>query len=60
MTSANFADLAVRSTAWLAMAFYFLGAILLPQTHGAQPRFPSPASLRPMVFGLTSSVIQFP
>ena len=38
MTPADFADLAVRGTAWLAMACYFLGAFLLPQTHGASPR----------------------
>ena len=35
MTPADFADLAVRGTAWLAMACYFLGAFLLLQTHGA-------------------------
>ena len=40
MTPADFADLAVRGTAWLAMACYFLGAFLLLQTHGAGPRFP--------------------
>ena len=37
MTPADFADLAVRGTAWLAMACYFLGAFLLLQTHGASP-----------------------
>ena len=96
MTPADFADLAVRGTAWLAMAGYFFGAFLILQTHGARPRFPatrwvwaigwififgtlslrfillttgampplckvstnapsiSQASLRPMVFGLTT------
>ena len=38
MTPADFADLAVRGTAWLAMACDFLGAFLLLQTHGARPR----------------------
>jgi hypothetical protein len=43
MTSADFADLAVRGTAWLAMTCYFLGAfLLLQQTHGARPRFHRP------------------
>ena len=42
MTPADFADLAVRGTAWLAMACYFLGAFLLLQTHGARPRFHRP------------------
>ena len=41
MTPADFADLAVRGTAWLAMAGYFLGAFLILQTHGARPRFPA-------------------
>ena len=39
MLAINGADLAVRGTAWLAMATYFVGALLLLKTPGPTPRF---------------------
>jgi hypothetical protein len=39
MLAINGADLAVRGTAWLAMASYFVGALLLLKTPGSTPRF---------------------
>ena len=51
MTPADFADQAVRGTAWLAMACYFLGAFLLLQTHGAGPRpYAGSGRLEPFLF----------